>query len=70
MKKNMTSSLETLTQKTPDIVTSTNLEGFGELSMCYKGVFIKKVTNTKDYMDHALINLINNKKIVMLINGK
>lgn len=50
IKKNMTNRLESLTQKTSDSVSVTNLEVFHELLIGYNGVLTKNFINTKDYM--------------------
>lgn len=63
----MTNRLESLTQKTSDSVSVTNLEVFHELLIGYNGVLTKNFINKRLHV-HALINLINNKKIVMLEN--
>lgn len=65
----MTNRLESLTQKTSDSVSVTNLEVFHELLIGYNGVLTKNfIYKHKRLHVHALINLINNKKIVMLEN--
>ena len=63
----MTNRLESLTRKTSDSVSVTNLEVFHELLIGYNGVLTKNFINKRLHV-HALINLINNKKIVMLEN--
>lgn len=63
----MTNRQESLTQKTSDSVSVTNLEVFHELLIGYNGVLTKNFINKRLHV-HALINLINNKKIVMLEN--
>lgn len=50
IKKNMTNRLESLTQKTSDSVSVTNLKVFHELLIGYNGVLTKNFINTKDYM--------------------
>ena len=46
----MTNRQESLTQKTSDSVSVTNLEVFHELLIDYNGVLTKNFINTKDYM--------------------
>lgn len=46
----MTNRLESLTQKTSDSVSVTNLKVFHELLIGYNGVLTKNFINTKDYM--------------------